>query len=329
MTEQNEKPTEDKPGPRLNQGQIDAMSSEARNTLVLAGPGTGKTTTLVERVRHLLSNNVEPQNILCMTFNKKAAEEIKSRVKKSVKISTSEMQIGTFHAFAYRLITKDLATEIPIEGDFEIWVKDNERLKKIREFMREAFKLGFYRRMHKNRIDPIEVLSFIDYSRDSCTDPEDALILEEEKGNELGEGHTFIYQKYIDYLEENKFVDYPRMVQLALAALRKKTPAVSALISRFHHILIDEYQDINLSQKQMIDGLLTKQSNMWVVGDDDQAIYGWRGSDISFLLNFEREYAFTERFTLSTNYRSGDLIIRSSSRLAGNLRSRFRKNFSG
>ena len=144
----------------------------------------------------------------------------------------------------------------------------------------------------------------------------------------FAEGHAWVYEKFEEFLKENNRVDFPRMIQLAVAALETQGAEARQFIQSFTHILIDEYQDINLSQKIMIDFLIHQETNLWVVGDDDQAIYGWRGSDASFLLNFEKNYPGTQKFFLSTNYRSGDMIIRASSRLASNL-TKISKKFSG
>ena len=295
----------------------------------MAGPGTGKTTALVARTRHLITHDVEPSQILCLTFSKKAAEEIKSRVERSVKNETNAPLISTFHSLAYRIITKELPEEINIKNNFTFWTKDYERLAKVKELIGEASKKKLYGKLDTDKIDPLQVLSHVDKSRDICADPEDALILDEEQGNELGEGNAYVYNKFIDFLEKENLVDYPRMVELAILALQTKSPKVEKFIDGFKHILIDEYQDINLSQKHMTDALITQETNLWVVGDDDQAIYGWRGSDVAFILNFKNNYSGTEIHKLSVNYRSGDMIIRASSRLANNLKSRFKKSFTG
>ena len=129
---------------KLNSEQLQAMSSTASNNLVLAGPGTGKTTTLVARLRNLISSGVPPKQILCITFNKKAADEISKRVKKATGIDSKSFQIGTFHALANRIIRKDLAKVTPVEPEYDIWARDYERQAKVKELVNIALKQGYY-----------------------------------------------------------------------------------------------------------------------------------------------------------------------------------------
>ncbi len=315
---------------KFNKDQKEALSSRTQFNFVLAGPGTGKTTTLVGRLRHLLSNGVSPKEIICVTFNKKAADEILERVKRSIEVDSKLLQIGTFHSLANRIIRKDLANITPIEPEYEIWARDFERLAKVKELVKLAIKEGYYGgKITLKDIETPDVLRFIDDARDTLTDPENSMIVAEESGNPFAEGHAWVYEQFEKFLKENNRVDFPRMIQLAVAALETQGPEARQFAQGFKHILIDEYQDINLSQKIMIDFMIHEKTNLWVVGDDDQAIYGWRGSDASFLLNFEKNYPGTQKFFLSTNYRSGDMIIRASSRLASNLSQRFPKNFIG
>ena len=315
---------------KFNEDQKNALSSKKQFNFVLAGPGTGKTTTLVGRLRHLLSNGVSPKEIICVTFNKKAADEILQRVKRSIEIDSKLLQIGTFHSLANRIISKDLSNITPIEEDYEIWASDFERMKKIKEFVKQAVKVGYYgKKIILKNIDITEVLRFVDDARDTLTDPENAMIIAEESGNPFAEGHAWVYDQFNRFLKENKKVDFPRMIELAVSTLKSTSSDVERFTNKFNHILIDEYQDINLSQKVLVDLLLHSKTNLWVVGDDDQAIYGWRGSNVSFLLNFERNYPGSQKFFLKTNYRSGDLIIKASSRLASHLSQRFPKQFTG
>ena len=315
---------------KLNDDQLEAMSSTAKNTLVLAGPGTGKTTALVARLRHLIANGVSPSEILCVTFNKKAADEIADRVKRATGLRSQDLQIGTFHALANRIIRKDLKDDTPIDGGYVIWSQEWERLVKVKELIKIALKQGYYgAKIKESHIEASEVLRFIDDARETLTDPENAMIVAEESGNPFAEGHAWVYEQFESLLKTENKVDFPRMVQLAVAALETQSAAVEKFSHGFRHILIDEYQDINLSQKVMIDFLIHEGSNLWVVGDDDQAIYGWRGSDAAFLLDFEKNYSDTKRVLLSVNFRSTDIIIRSSSRLAAHLNQRFPKKFTG
>ena len=136
---------------------------------------------------------------------------------------------------------------------------------------------------------PNKVLEYLDHVRDQLIDPEDAAIEASEKGDPVTTAYAEIYKLYEDYLSQNGLVDYPRMIQYAYKAFAADAEKDKSYISQFKHILIDEYQDINFAQKSLIDELLKGGASLWVVGDDDQAIYGWRGSNVKFILNFENE----------------------------------------
>ena len=294
-------------------------------TLVLAGPGTGKTTTLVARYKYLLVNNVPAQKILSCTFSKKAADELKFRLGEATDIQTKSLPIGTFHSLSLKIL-RSIGKPIGVGEDFVIWAKDWEREKVVDGYLKELIKAGIYKEVDKDDINARSALSFIDDSRESLLDPEDASVKASEKGNVAGIAHAELYSYYDNYLNTENKIDFPRMVQLACKALKKNAEDGGKFGKKFAHVLVDEYQDINLAQKTLIDLIVAEGTQLWAVGDDFQAIYGWRGSDIRYILEFSKQYSGAKVITLPQNYRSGTLIIDAANRISANIKEKFDKD---
>ncbi len=292
--------------------------------LVLAGPGTGKTTTLVGRYKHLLANNVPPQNILSCTFSKKAADELKLRIGEATEVQTKSLPIGTFHSLSVRIL-RSIGNPIGVPRDFEIWAKDWERKKIVKGFLDELIEGGVYEEVDKEDINTDSGLQFIDDSREALLDPEDASVKASERGDVAGVAHADLYRLYDDYLNTEGKIDFPRMVQWACKALQKNAEEGGIFRKQFTHVLIDEYQDINFAQKTLIDLIVSESSQLWAVGDDFQAIYGWRGSDVRYLLGFSKQYPGAKVITLPQNYRSGTAIVEAANRLSDNIKEKFDK----
>ncbi|MDA9771654.1 ATP-dependent helicase [Emcibacteraceae bacterium] len=293
--------------------------------LVLAGPGTGKTTTLVARYKHLLVNNVPAQKILSCTFSKKAADEMKFRLGEATDIQTKSPPIGTFHSLSLKIL-KSIGEPIGVGKDFVIWAKDWEREKVVDGYLKELIKAGVYDEVDKDEINARSALNFIDDSRETLLDPEDASVKASEKGDVAGIAHAELYSLYNNYLNTENKIDFPRMVELACKALEQNNDDGGKFGEKFTHILVDEYQDINLAQKTLIDLILAEGTQLWAVGDDFQAIYGWRGSDIRYILEFSKQYSGAKVFTLPQNYRSGKLIIDAANRVSANIKEKFDKD---
>ena len=306
----------------LNKEQKLASEINHSRVLVLAGPGTGKTTTLISRYKHLINTGAKPEEIICCTFSRKASDEIKSRIVKETDIEVKSLPIGTFHSLARRTITK-LAHTIGITDPKEVLTDKNcvDIINKIKSENKELLKdLKFNDQL------PSDIKEYIDGIREKLIDPEDAAIEASETGDKKDILYAEIYKKYEEYLTDNQLVDYPRMIQYAYKAFANDASNDKSYISQFKHVLIDEYQDINFSQKSMVDQILKGGAYLWVVGDDDQAIYGWRGSSVKFILDFERDYPDAKLVVLNTNYRSENKIVIAANNLAKNFLERHEKN---
>ena len=305
----------------LNKEQLIASEMKDDRVLVLAGPGTGKTTTLVSRYKYLIEQGNKPEEIICCTFSKKASNEINSRINKEVKLDVKSLPISTFHSLANTALKK-LASEMNII--IPKIFPENERQDIINEIKNDNPKIleGI---KYADQL-PSKVLKYIDDIREKLIDPEDAAIEASEKGNEIHIAYADFYKLYEEYLTKNGLVDFARMIHFGYKAFAYDASHDKSYISQFKHILIDEYQDINFAQKSMVDELLKGGSSLWVVGDDDQAIYGWRGSNVKFILEFEDNYTNAKIVDLKTNYRSDNKIVIAANNLAKRFTNRHDKN---
>ena len=308
----------------LNNEQKKASESDAKSLLVLAGPGTGKTTALVARFIHLVNQGVKPKNILCCAFARKAADEIEKRINSEMSLDKKDLSIGTFHSIGNKAI-KELGHLVGIQIPEKILSWDKDRLKIIKELQKEL-EDEYNLIDDKEEKSPLAVLQYIDNVRKKLLDPEDAGVEAAQNGNKANMAHAGVYDLYEKYLTENKLIDFERMIQWSCRVLEADASSNQDFISQFTHILVDEYQDINFAQKTMIDYFLKSGSNLWVVGDDDQAIYGWRGSSVDFILDFEKNYPGSSKVYLSKNYRSGSKIVNVANRLAQRFYKRHDKN---
>ena len=296
----------------LNNEQTLAAKVSSSRSLILAGPGTGKTTALVGRFDELLKRGVSPETILCCTFAKKAAEELKSRINDVSGVSAKKLTIGTFHSVASRAV-KQLAPLLGIEPPNDV-LNEPARRKIIADI--QAENEGICKNLTFEQQRPSVMLKSIDEFRERLLLPEDASLEAYESGDAELAVHAEIYDHYDQYLTRHNKIDYARMIQFAVRAFALDASAGKEYVSRFNHILVDEFQDINFAQKRMLDELLKGGASLWVVGDDDQAIYGWRGSSLDYILNFDQYFENPEIVSLFQNYRSAPEIVDAANGLA-------------
>jgi len=285
----------------LNPEQLAAATHGAGPALVLAGPGTGKTTTLVGRYAHLVGIGVDPARVFVSTFTRKAAQELRVRIQRATGIDRRSLPVGTFHSYCLRLTGASVIAEA-------------ERYAIIRRCIRGQ------------QEDAKSILDAIDRFKDSLISPEDALavarkaasLADREQQDRVAEA----YALYQEELGNRGLADFGDLVWRSIDLLRRRSPADAA----FAHLLIDEYQDINPAQDELIKSLLRQGGQLWVVGDDDQAIYGWRGSDVRYMTSFNRTYPDVTTYPLSRNYRSSPLIVAVAQALVRKNRLRLSKS---
>jgi ATP-dependent DNA helicase UvrD/PcrA len=268
----------------LNPEQGAAATHGAGPALVLAGPGTGKTTTLVERYVHLTRSGVAPDDVFVSTFTRKAAQELRSRIRRKARIDPKGLPIGTFHSYCFHLSGRPEVIDLP------------RRYAIIRDCMPDW------------RGDRTSVIDAIDRFKDSLVSPRKAQD-EARKAKKSDRGElkrvADAYACYQAQLGEQGLVDFGDLLWSSIKLLRDRLPEKE----RFQHLLIDEYQDVNPAQEALIASLLTGGGQLWVVGDDDQAIYGWRGSDVKYITAFSRTHPGSATYRLGRNYRSSGIII--------------------
>ena len=315
--------------------QKEAVTSEITSPLlVIAGPGTGKTRVIIERVKHLVKNGLDPSEILCLTFSDKATVEMEERLSKQIDIS--DMKIRTFHSFAHEILDENvLESGVGISGGVTsraselVWALNN-----IDKFGFKNIDLGNdpFRILEsmidgimtfKNEIvTPDELGKFLENKlKDEKiqNDPEQLAILEQLQDFQK------MYAELQKFLRKNRLVDFDDMVMLAAQLLRNKKLILNKYHKKFKYILVDEFQDTNYAQFELVK-LLTSSGNVTVVGDEDQSIYRFQGAYNSVFDDFRQTYkGKVKQVVLTQNYRSTKNIINLASKLLKNVPNRAQK----
>ena len=281
----------------LNPQQRKAVAAGAGSVLVLAGPGSGKTRVLTQRVAYLMAEqHVPAYRIMAVTFTNKAAREMQSRVEKLLgRDATQGMWLGTFHAICARLLRRE-ASLLPLEANFAIFDQDDqERLVKgvLRDFNLDP---KLYR--------PSSMLTAIGNAKNELILAEDYPV-----GTYRDEVVKRIYTEYQKRLVTSNAVDFDDLLVYA-AHLLQENPALRRKYSeRLEHVLVDEFQDTNSAQYALVKHLSSIHNNLFVVGDPDQSIYRWRGADWRNVQRFEQDYPDAQVILLEQNYRSRQSIL--------------------
>ena len=311
----------------LNELQVEAVTSDFLTPLlVVAGPGTGKTKVLVERIKHMIKNGTKPSEILCLTFSDKAALEMLERLEKEFDVS--EMKIRTFHSFAYEILDENiLESGIGISGG--VMSRSNEliwALNNVDKFDFKHIELGN---------DPYKILDAmingIDTFKNELISPEELKKFVEnklkdeelqnnpEKLSEIYQLDDFhkLYSHLQKFLKENRLVDLDDMVMHAVQLLKEKKIVLTKYQKQFKYVLVDEFQDTNYAQLELAK-LLTPTSHITAVGDEDQSIYRFQGAYSSIFDDFRKHYKNPKEIILTENYRSTKNIINLASNLLEN-----------
>ena len=297
----------------LNEPQEQAVRHEGGPLLVLAGAGSGKTRIITERISHLVSERkVRPYNILAVTFTNKAANEMKQRVAKIASSEAKNIWIGTFHSTCLRILKRDINKLEGYSRDFSIY-DDSDQLKLIKDCMG---RLNIGERL----ISPKSARSQIDGAKNKGIGPHDPEL------NEYDKNVQRIYSLYEEELRKSNALDFGDLLHLTVKLFEKNLDVLDSYQNQFHHILVDEYQDTNHVQYKIVEMLSRKHRNIFVVGDDNQSIYGWRGADIKNILNFEKDFSDAKIVKLEQNYRSTKNILEAANKLITHNKNRHEKN---
>ena len=318
----------------LNPDQLEAVTHTGTPLLVTAGPGSGKTRVIVERIIHLMRTGLKPSEILCLTFSEKAAQEMKERLEKITDVS--DMQISTFHSFCHEILGENvldsgigIGSGIMTRSSTLVWA-----LKNIDSFGFEHIELG------NNAVNVIEALiDGISTFKDELITPDELADylnkkFKQEKNlvqdieqydylQKLCDLHK-IYVKHQDYLKKSKLIDFDEMITSTIELFKKKPNVLSRYHKKFKHVLVDEFQDNNYAQLELV-RLLAPSGNVTVVGDDDQSIYRFQGAYVANFQHFMKSYDNVKQCFLRQNYRSTQNIVNLASKLLENLPLRQKK----
>jgi len=299
----------------LNKTQKAAVEVIDGPVLIFAGAGSGKTRVLTHKLFHLVDEELyKPEEILAVTFTNKAAKEMKERVMKLLKKNELDLSMGTFHSICARILREDIDT-LGFSKHFAIYdVKDQLDLIKI---LFEEFEIS------KTLITPNQLRNQISLFKNKMIDPS---TVDRKARTILEKTVAKIYKEYQKNLKLNDSLDFDDLLIFPLEIFKKKPAILKKYQKRWKYILVDEYQDTNRAQFQLLTNLAKAHQNICVVGDDDQSIYGWRGADVSNILDFEKTFSLCRVFTLEKNYRSTQEILNAATAVVMNNDKRVHKN---
>lgn len=305
----------------LNEPQFEAVTTLEGPLMVLAGAGSGKTRVLTMRIAHLITNGIDPFNILALTFTNKAAKEMKERIAKVVGVSDARsLWMGTFHSVFARILRSE-AHYLGYPSNFTIYDAQDALnvLKKVIKDMSvdaEVYKAKkVLSRISQYKNNLITVNAYFN-------NPE--LMEADERANMrlIGE----IYRKYVEACFKNGAMDFDDLLLKTNELLTRFPEVLAKYQDRFRYILVDEYQDTNHSQYLIVKALASKFENICVVGDDAQSIYSFRGANIYNILNFKKDYPDAVTVSLEQNYRSTQNIVDAANVVISKNLQQFKKN---
>ena len=299
----------------LNNMQKKAVLHTEGPLLVLAGAGSGKTKVLTTRVAYLIQKcMINPTNILAITFTNKAAKEMRERIIQMLGPIGYDIQISTFHSFGLTVLRENYQN-LGYENNFTILDSDDSLtvIKKILKDM-DLDPKQYNPRAIRSKISGAknELLSPSEYEKYAMTEFEQIVVK--------------VYEKYDTKLKRNNSVDFDDLLMLPIILFRQYPHILAQYQERFKYILIDEYQDTNEAQYILTKMISAKYKNICVVGDNDQSIYSFRGSNYQNILNFEKDYPNTEVIMLEENYRSTQNILNAANNIIQNNKERKDKN---
>lgn len=297
----------------LNDVQRQAVSAPTGSMLVLAGAGSGKTRVLVHRIAWLIQiEDIAPQSILAVTFTNKAAAEMRSRVEELLNISTRGMWIGTFHGLAHRLLRRH-AKDAKLPDAFQVLDSDDQ-LRLIKRLMKSL-------NLDDAKWPPRQAQWFINGQKEEGRRAKHML----DSGDAFQRQMLVVYRAYEDLCQRSGLVDFAELLLRAHELLRDNAELLDFYRQRFRQVLVDEFQDTNTIQYAWLRLLTEDSDNLFVVGDDDQSIYGWRGAKIENIYSFQKHYPNHKMIRLEQNYRSTGNILNAANAVIANNEGRLGK----
>lgn len=285
---------------KLNAEQQKVLKHEKGPLLIVAGPGTGKTHTITHRIAYLIrEKGASPQDILAITFTNRAAMEMSERLKNRLPSNKQLPLVCTFHAFCYRI----LAEQKKKKNEPHPIIIDDDNRKRL------ASDVISYLNKKEKQIDinSQELLDYIVKAKQQMIQPEDTT-----------DNFKEAYKTYETFLSAQGLLDYEDLIFHVIRLFESNSELLQVYQDQFRHIFVDEYQDLNLGQYSLIRALAPQDSNLCVIGDPDQSIYGFRGSDSRYFSKFVEDYPDSEVINLQQNYRSTETILQSSHQIIKN-----------
>jgi DNA helicase-2/ATP-dependent DNA helicase PcrA len=280
----------------LNSQQQQAVMAGLGPVLVLAGPGSGKTRVLTQRIAYLISAmGVRPYSILAVTFTNKAAREMEARLANLLGGSTQGLTLGTFHAICARILRRE-ADNLPFKADFVIYDADDQ-LSLVKQAVKEL-------NLDEKRHRPAAIHAQISNSKNDLRLPDDYVI--QDYRDEVTQR---VYRLYQQMLLANNALDFDDLLLWTAYLFEENSQMRERYARRYEHVLVDEFQDTNLAQYALLRHLVSFHENIFVVGDTDQSIYRWRGADYRNVQRFETDFPATQVILLEQNYRSTQAIL--------------------
>lgn len=307
----------------LNERQLAAVTAGDGPVLVIAGAGSGKTRTLVYRVAYLLERGVEPESIMLLTFTRKAAAQMLARVDGLLKHDISGRILnGTFHSVANHLLRR-FSGVLGISNTFTIL--DTVDAEDVIDLVRKSLELDKQKTAFPAKQRVFEVLSKARNLRMTIRE----VIDRDYTGlDSYAEDLERVNAEYVDYKVTNNLVDFDDLIDVLLAFLRARPEFAGALAQRYRYILVDEYQDTNIPQRELVEELAKTHRNLTVVGDDAQSIYSFRGASFENILLFPETYPGCSLIKLERNYRSTQDILSFTNDIVRNFAVAYRKELS-
>jgi len=321
----------------LSKEQQLAVNTINGPVLVIAGPGSGKTHTLTERVLHLVQDvKVDPSRILVFTFTKVAAEEMNARyrslVSKNQQICSAYVYFGTFHSFFYATICKKIVNKTyrVMLGNTAflfvyryfcfLWTNECERIEKsYAQVIHKRVKMRA-RAFAERFLESYAKIRNESRTLESLTDQEVSVLFLCQR-----DIVSKLIEEFEAFKKQHQYLDFEDMQTMFLALLKTDSILLKELQQQYDYILVDEFQDINPIQYEIVKLLAEPQNNLFVVGDEDQAIYAFRGSRPEFFLSFEDDFPLVKKIALTANYRSTSQIVESSKHFIENNTKRYPK----
>ncbi|MBI2051016.1 MAG: UvrD-helicase domain-containing protein [Parcubacteria group bacterium] len=308
----------------LNERQAQAVQATDGPVLVIAGAGSGKTKTLTHRIAYLVTEKgIKPHQILAVTFTNKAADEMRNRAAKLLGAKPNQWKtwqgfgsgpaLGTFHAICVRILRQE-AGRVGFKREFAIYDTDEQK---------SAIKKVMYNEgVSPKDVNPNAVLNIISRAKNELLTPSKFANQTDGPFEEIVAG---LYENYQEYLKENQAMDFDDLLFNAVTLFKKHPEVLTSYQKRWPYIMIDEYQDTNQSQYEWARLLAGKTKNIFVVGDDWQGIYSWRGANIRNILEFEKDYKGAQTILLEQNYRSTAPIVALGNAIISGNASRMKK----